>query len=63
MKRLIFRTERNETDFSVEDEHFISGILRESFDYTKWQSEHFDNANPDEFLETAFVYDDTYPIE
>lgn len=46
----------------IEAAHFISTILRESFDYTKWQREHFDNVDPDEFLETAYVYDDTHPI-
>ena len=47
----------------VEAEHFISVILRERFDYTKWQRERFEQVDPDEFLETAFVYDDTHPIE
>lgn len=46
----------------VEAEHFISVILRESFDYTKWQREHFDNVDTDEFLETAYAYDDAHPI-
>ena len=46
----------------VEAEHFISVILRERFDYTKWQREHFDNVDPDEFLETAYAYDDAHPI-
>ena len=46
----------------AEAEHFISVILRESFDYTKWQREHFDNVDMDEFLETAYAYDDAHLI-
>ena len=46
----------------VEAEHFISVILRESFDYTKWQREHFDNVDPDGFLEAAYAYDDAHAL-
>ncbi len=27
------------------------------------ETEHFDNVDPDEFPETAYVYDDTHPIK
>ena len=29
----------------VEAEHFISVIIREKFDYTKWQREYFDEKH------------------
>ena len=47
----------------VDAEHFISVILRERFDYTKWQREHFDNLDPNEFQEAAFAYDDAHPVK
>lgn len=31
----------------VEAEQFISVIIREKFDYTKWQREYFDAKTPD----------------
>ena len=46
----------------VEAEHFISVILRERFDYTKWQREHFDSIDLDSLLEAAYAYDDAHPI-
>lgn len=33
----------------VEAEKFISIIIREQFDYTKWQREHFDKINDAQF--------------
>ena len=33
----------------VETEQFISTIIREKFDYTKWQQQRFDNMSSDEF--------------
>ena len=47
----------------VDAEPFISVILRERFDYTKWQREHFDNLDPNEFQEAAFAYDDAHPVK
>ena len=46
----------------VEAEHFISVILRERFDYTKWQREYFNNVNPEAFLAAACAYDKAHPI-
>lgn len=40
----------------VETEQFISVIIREQFDYTKWQQQHFDSLNPDEFSQNAIEY-------
>ena len=37
----------------VEAEEFISLIIRERFDYTKWQREYFDAKTPDEISKEA----------
>ena len=41
---------------TVGTEQFISVIIREKFDYTKWQQQRFDDMNFDEFQVTAVVY-------
>ena len=40
----------------VETEQFIAAIIREKFDYTKWQQQRFDNMSADEFQEAAVAY-------
>lgn len=40
----------------VETEQFISIIIREQFDYTKWQQQQFDSMDPDEFSQNAIAY-------
>ena len=40
----------------VETEQFISTIIREKFDYTKWQQQRFDNMSSDEFHDAAVKY-------
>ena len=47
----------------VDAEHFISVVLRERFDYTKWQREHFDHVSPKEFLDAAFSYDEEHTVK
>ena len=41
---------------AVETEQFISAIIREQFDYTKWQQQRFDNMSSDEFQQAAVTY-------
>lgn len=41
---------------AVETEQFISAIIREKFDYTKWQQQRFDNMSSDEFQQAAVTY-------
>ena len=41
---------------TVGTEQFISVIIREKFDYTKWQQQRFDNMGSDEFQEAAVSY-------
>lgn len=45
----------------VEAERFISVVIREQFDYTKWQSTHFDKMSPEEFNESASQYAKEHP--
>ena len=40
----------------VETEQFISVIMRENFDYTKWQRERFDDLSSEEFHKEAIEY-------
>lgn len=41
---------------TVGTEQFISVIMRERFDYTKWQQQRFDDMSSDEFQEAAVSY-------
>ena len=43
-------------------EQFISVIIREQFDYTKWQREHFDSMDSKEFVDAAAEYDKNHPF-
>lgn len=40
----------------VEAEYFIAAVRRERFDYTKWQSEHFDKMDLRAFVTNAKTY-------
>ncbi len=45
----------------VEAEQFISVIIRERFDYTKWQRQYFDDMKPDEFHQSALEHAKEHP--
>ena len=47
---------------AVETEQFISAIIREKFDYTKWQQQRFDNMSSDEFQQAALTYSKGNPF-
>lgn len=47
----------------VEAEMFISIMLREQFDYTKWQQEHYDAMEQGAFLKEAAEYAQVHPYE
>jgi hypothetical protein len=47
----------------IETEVFISNLLQERFDYTKWQREYFDKYTADDFLQAAAEYDKRVPFE
>ena len=46
----------------VEAEQFISTIIREKFDYTKWQREYFDAMTPEEISSEASCFEATQPF-
>ena len=45
----------------VEAEQFISLIIRERFDYTRWQREYFDSLPSGDFHDQAVKYAETHP--
>lgn len=47
----------------VETEQFISTIIREKFDYTKWQQERFDNVSSEEFHRDAVAFEEEHPFQ
>lgn len=46
----------------IEAEQFISIIIREKFDYTKWQKEYFDAKSPTEISEEASNFEKSHPF-
>ena len=46
----------------VEAEQFISAIIREKFDYTKWQREYFDTKTPEEISAEASSFERIQPF-
>ena len=47
----------------VEAEQFISVIIREQMDYTKWQRQFFDSMAPGEFGKNALMYAKEHPFK
>jgi hypothetical protein len=47
----------------VDAEMFISLIIREKFDYTRWQREYFDKMEPDQFNKEAVNYAKEHPFK
>lgn len=45
----------------VDAEQFISAVIRERFDYTKWQKQYFDNMKSNEFHQNAIAYSTSHP--
>ena len=46
----------------VEAETFISLVIREKFDYTRWQREYFDKMEPGGFNGAAVEYAKEHPF-
>lgn len=46
----------------IEAERFISVIIREKFDYTKWQRDYFDAKTPTAISEEASQYEKEHPF-
>lgn len=47
----------------IEAEQFISVIMREKFDYTKWQRSYFDKMTPEEIRNEADAFAKQYPYK
>lgn len=47
---------------SIEAEQFISIIIREKFDYTKWQREYFDAKSPEAISNEASSFENSHPF-
>ena len=45
----------------VSAEQFISIIIREQFDYTKWQREHFNAKTPEQISQEAKTFSEKNP--
>ncbi len=45
----------------IEAEQFISVIIREKFDYTKWQRDYFDAKTPTEIRDEASRFEKKHP--
>ncbi len=46
----------------INAEHFISVIIREKFDYTKWQREYFDAKTAEEISAEVSNFESTHPF-
>ena len=46
----------------IDAEQFISLIIREKFDYTKWQRDYFDAKTPEEISEEASSFEKSHPF-
>lgn len=46
----------------VEAEQFISFVIREKFDYTKWQRDYFDAKTPETISEEASQFEKSHPF-
>ena len=46
----------------LDTEQFISTLLKEPFDYTKWSGEYFAGYDPEQFLKDAVEYDKNNPV-
>lgn len=47
----------------VQAEQFVSTIIRERFDYTRWQREYFDGKTPEDISREAEEYEKANPYQ
>lgn len=45
----------------VEAERFVATVIREKFDYTRWQRDYFDGKSPEEISREAEAFEQDYP--
>ena len=46
----------------VEAERFVATVIREKFDYTRWQRESFDGKSPEEISREAEIFEQENPF-
>lgn len=46
----------------VDAERFISIIIREKFDYTKWQRKFYDEKTPEEISRESTAFEKAHPV-
>ncbi len=47
---------------TIDTEHFISTIIREKSDYTKWHQKYFADVSSDDFHNAALEYGKANPL-
>ena len=45
----------------IDAQRFISAVIREKLDYSKWRRDYFDSMEPGEFHQKALEYAQTHP--
>ena len=45
----------------VDAERFVATVIREKFDYTRWQREYFDEKSPEEICREAEMFEEKNP--
>ncbi len=45
----------------LEAERFVATVIREKFDYTRWQREYFDNMSPEEISQAVEKLEQNVP--
>ena len=45
----------------VEAERFVATVIREKFDYTRWQRDYFDGKTPEEIRQEAEAFEQRNP--
>ena len=48
---------------TLQTEKFISVLLRERSDYTKWRQKYFGGMSDEEYMEESVAYDQAHPFK
>ena len=48
---------------TIETERFVSTIIREQFDYTRWRRRYFEDISIEEFGTAASAYEQAHPFK
>ncbi len=47
---------------TIQTERFISALIREQSDYTRWRQNYFDSVNPEDYMNDSVAYDRSHPF-